>query len=420
MTRARLLAGRTFHSLRVRNYRLFFLGQLVSLIGTWMQVVAQNWLVLELTRRSAVALSVTVALQFLPMLLLGLWGGVIADRFDKRRVLVWTQLASGALALVLWALVATGAVELWMVYVLAVGLGLVNVVDMPTRQAFVTEMVGPDDVVNAVGLNGAVFNSARLVGPAVAGLVIYAVGVAPAFLINAFSYLAPVVGLLAMRRSELHTLSRLPREPGQVRAGLQYVRERPELWSTLALLAVVSTLGFNFLVVLPLMAKLVFHGGARLYGNIQAVMAGGSLFGALAAAGRARPTRGVLLGSAVAFGALSLGAALAPNPLIEAITLVPLGASTMVFIVTANTTMQLNSDAVMRGRVMALYGLVFLGSTPLGSPLIGWISQQWGTRVGLGFGGAASLAAALVAIATIRIRAVRHPALETIPETVPA
>ncbi|MHB8671537.1 MAG: MFS transporter, partial [Acidimicrobiales bacterium] len=299
MTRARLAAGKTFRSLQVRNYRLFFFGQMVSLTGTWMQVVAQSWLVLELSRHSPIALSLTVALQFLPMLVFGVWGGVIADRLDKRRTLVWTQSAAGLLALVLWLLVLTGAVQLWMVYVLALLLGFVNVVDMPTRQAFVTEMVGPAEIANAVGLNGAVFNSARIVGPAVAGLVISAAGVGPTFLANAVSFLAPIGALLAMRKGDLFRSPPVPRRSGQIRAGIRYVRERPRLWSTLLLITVVSTLGFNFLVVLPLMAKVVFGGGARLYGWLQAVMAAGSLFGALAAAGRARPTRRLLLGSTV-------------------------------------------------------------------------------------------------------------------------
>jgi MFS family permease len=396
--RVRLAGSRTFRSLHVRNYRLFFWGQLVSVTGTWMQTVAQNWLVLSITD-SGLSLGVSVALQFLPMLLFGMWGGLIADRHDKRRVLVATQVASGVLALTLWALVAGGVVELWMVYVLAFLLGCVTAVDMPTRQAFVIEMVGDEEVPNAVGLNSAMFNTGRLVGPAAAAVVISSLGIAPSFLLNAVSYLAVIAGLLAMRPDELHRQAVAPRQRGEVRAGLRYVWANPTLRSTLLLVALLGTFGFNFVVVLPLLARFTFDADAGLYGVLTSLMALGSLVGALFAAGATRPTRRRLVGSALAFGALTLVAAAAPTPVTEALVLVAVGLAMMLFMATANTTLQLNSSTAMRGRVMALYGLVFLGSTPLGGPLVGWISGRWGARAGMALAGGLSLAAALVAVA---------------------
>ncbi len=398
---------RTFRSLRVRNYRLFFTGQLVSVSGTWMQQVAQSWLVITLTD-SGTALGFTVALQFLPMLLFGMWGGVIADRFDKRQVLIAAQAVAAVLALTLWTLVVTDVVQLWMVYVLAFALGLVQVVDMPTRQAFVTEMVGPDEVPNAVGLNSAMFNAGRLVGPAAAGVVISTAGVAPAFLVNAVSYVVVIAALRAMRPAELYRTTAVDddcgRRPGQIREGLRHVWRTPELRSPLILVAVVGTFGFNFAVVLPLLARDTLHGGAPLYGLLTGVMALGSLLGALFAASRARPTRARLVGSGVAFGVLTLATAGAPNAATVAVLLVPVGVSVMLFLATANATLQLNSSPAMRGRVMAIYGLVFLGTTPLGGPLLGFVSEHWGARSGLALSGTASLVVALVALGMPSLR----------------
>ncbi|TMK82713.1 MAG: MFS transporter [Actinobacteria bacterium] len=399
MTRVRLAGQRTFHSLRVRNYRLFFFSQLISLSGTWMQTTAQSWLVLDLTGKSSAgfALGLMLALQFLPLLLFGVWGGVIADRLDKRRTLIWTQSSAAVLAVALWLIVLTGITQLWMIYVLAFLLGVVTVFDNPARQAFVIEMVGQDDVANAVGLNSAVFNGARLIGPAIAGISIHAIGISPSFLLNAISFIPVVAALRAMRTRELVRHERLPRSKGQIREGLRYVWREPVLRSTLLLVTVVATFGFNFIIVLPLMARYEFGGDAGLYGLLFATMAGGSLVGALLAAARARPSRPLLVGSAGAFAALAMLVALAPNALWAAIGLVPMGAFSMVFIATANSTLQLTSRHEMRGRVMALYALVFLGSTPIGGPLIGWISQQWGARAGLFLGGALSLIAAAAA-----------------------
>ena len=394
----RAAATTTFRSLRVRNFRLFWIGQLVSMSGTWMQTVAQNWLVLSLTG-SGVALGVTVALQFLPMLLFGMWGGLVADRFDKRRILLVTQVVPMVLALVMFVLVATGAVALWMVYGLAFLLGLVFAVDMPTRQSFVVELVGPDEVPNAVGLNSAMFNTGRVVGPAVAGVLIATVGLASTFLLNALSYVAVMVALSLMRPDELFAQVRAVRAPGAIRAGVRYVWSTPVLRSTLLLVAVVGTFGMNFGVILPLLARFTFDGGAPMYGWLTSAMSLGSLAGALTAAGRVGPTRRMLVGAGAAFGVLTVVAALAPSAWLLGAALVLVGVAIMLFLATANTTLQLATEPEMRGRVMALYGLVFLGSTPLGGPFLGWVSGRWGGRWGLALSGVVSLAAALVAAA---------------------
>ncbi len=405
----RAVATTTFRSLRVRNFRLFWFGQLVSMSGTWMQTVAQNWLVLNLTG-SGVALGVTVALQFLPMLLFGMWGGLVADRFEKRRILFVTQVIPMALAVAMFALVATGAITLWMVYTLAFLLGLVFVVDMPTRQSFVVELVGPAELPNAVGLNSAMFNSGRVIGPAVAGVLIATVGIGSTFLLNALSYVAVLAALTAMRPDELFPQTRAARSPGAIRAGLRYVWATPTLRSTLLLVAVIGTFGMNFTVVLPLLARYTFDGGAPLYGWLTALMSLGSVAGALAAGGRVGPTRRMLIGSGATFGLLTLVAAVAPSPAATAAVLVLVGVAIMLFLATANTTLQLTTDPAMRGRVMALYGLVFLGSTPLGGPLLGWISGRLGARWGLALSGAVSLVAALAAVGPIILRRRREAA----------
>jgi MFS family permease len=387
----------TFRSLQNRNFKLYTYGQLISVTGTAMQQIAQSWLVLQLTD-SGVALGITLALQFLPMLLFGVWGGLLADRLDKRRLLVATQAAQGVLAVALWALVATGTVTLWMVYVLALLLGFATCVDLPTRQSFVIEMVGPDNLSNAVALNSAVFNSGRLLGPAIGGVLIASVGVGACFLVNGISFVATVVALEAMRPGELYRQAAAARQAGQVRAGLRYAWDTPALRSTLLLIAVIGTFGFNFVVVMPLLAKEAFGGGARLYGTLTSLMGFGALIGALGAAHQKQPTRRVLIGGAGAFGVVATLVAVSPNAVVAAVLITLMGTAMMVFLATANSTLQLASDPSMRGRVMALYGLVFLGSTPLGGPIVGWISQHWGSRAGLAVGGLASVAAAVWAM----------------------
>jgi MFS family permease len=405
VTLVQLARQRTFRSLLIRNYRLFFFGQLVSVSGTWMQQLAQDWLVLQLTNRP-LPVGITTALQFSPVLLLGIWGGLVADRIDKRRLLLATQGVMGALALALGILTATGAVRLWMIYLLALLLGCATSFDMPARQAFVTEMVGPDHLSNAVGLNSAVFNCGRIIGPAAAGVLIGIVGIAPAFLVNGFSYLAVIAGLLLMRPGELFRNKPVERSDGQVRDGLRYAWATPTLRSTLLLMSVVATLGLNFRVTLPLLARFTFDGGPDLYGLLASMVAAGSVVGALATASRSRPTRSMLLWSVTVFGVASLLAAVAASPLIEAIVLVPLGFSSIAWMATANSTVQLGSAPEMRGRVMSIYGLLFLGSAPLGAMLVGWLSEHYGPRSSLVLGGVSSLAA--VAVAALADRRARR------------
>jgi MFS family permease len=398
VTLVELATQRTFRSLRIRNYRLFFWGQLVSVSGTWMQQLAQDWLVLRLTDRP-LPVGITTALQFAPVLLLGIWGGLVADRIDKRRLLLTTQAVMGALALTLGVLTATGAVRLWMIYLLALLLGCATSFDMPARQAFVTEMVGPEHLPNAVGLNSAVFNSGRIIGPAAAGVLIGVVGIAPAFLVNAVSYLAVIVGLGLMRPADLIRQAPVERTGGQVRDGLRYVWATPTLRSTLLLMGVVATLGLNFRVALPLLARFTFDGGPSLYGLLASMVACGSVFGALATASRRQPTRRMLLWAVAVFGVTSLLAAVAPSALLEAVVLVPLGFSSIAWMSTANSMVQLGSAIEMRGRVMSMYGLLFLGSAPLGAMLVGWLAEHYGARSSLWMGGIASLAAVAVAAA---------------------
>lgn len=366
-----------------------------------MQTVALGWLVLELTG-SGTAVGATFALQFLPMLLFGLWGGLIADRYDKRTTLMFTQSAMALVALTLWIVASTGAATVWVVYLLVFAQGLVTVVDNPTRQSFVTEMVGRDQVANAVSLNSALFNAGRIIGPSLAGVTIATIGLHWTFLINAVSFVAVLAGLKAMDPRRLEREVPTLRAPGQVREGLAYVMRVGMLRNTLLLVAVFSLFALNFSVVLPLLAKFTFDSGAGTFGFLTSMMAAGALLGALAAAARRRPTKVVLVGSLGAFGVLALAAAAAPSIAVLAALLVPIGAATITFISTANATLQLRSDATMRGRVMALHGLVFLGSTPIGAPLIGWVSEVAGPRWGLAVGGGMSLVAALAALVFIK------------------
>jgi len=387
----------TFRSLRVRNYRLFATGQVVSLSGTWAQRIAQDWLVLQIAPNPGLALGITTGLQFLPMLLFGLYGGVLADRYDKRKLLVGAQAAMGVLALVLGVLDLSGAVQLWHVYVLAFLLGLASVVDTPVRQAFVSEIVGPAEMPNAVSLNSATFNLSRIVGPAIAGIAINSVGTGWVFLGNAVSYVAVLAGLLAMRPRELQRTGRVVRGKGQLREGLAYVRSRPELLVPIVLVFMVGTFGLNFQITLALVAKQVYDRGAGSFGLLTSMLALGSLLGALQSARRTGPPRTrVLLGSALAFGLLEVVAGLAPSYAVLAVLLVPTGAAVLTFTTTANSLVQLGSSPEVRGRVMALYVLVFLGGTPIGAPVIGAVAQAAGPRSSLLVGGLVCAVSAVV------------------------
>jgi MFS family permease len=381
-----------FGSLRTRNYRLFATGQIVSNTGSWMQRVAQDWLVLSLTHNSGTALGITTGLQFAPMLL-SLWGGAVADRYSKRRILMVTQALMGLLALILGVLALTGAATIWQVYVLAFALGLVTVVDNPTRQAFAVEMVGTDGMANAIALNSAVFNLARIAGPAIAGLVIAALGTPAAFLVNAVSFGAVLISLKLMRPGELHRVARAPRAPGQLREALSYVRARPRLWMTLILIFFVSTFGMNFQVTNALMSRGVFHTGAGLFGLASTVFAVGALGGALIAARRSRPTLTLLVATALAFSVFEMLGGLMPDFVTFTLMLIPTGLTLLTLTTAANSTMQLGTTSAMRGRVMGLYMLVFLGGTPIGAPLAGWVAETYGPRMVLISGGLISLAA---------------------------
>ncbi|HUY63040.1 MAG TPA: MFS transporter [Acidimicrobiales bacterium] len=395
MTPLRVVASSTFRSLRVRNYRLYFIAQSISVSGTWMQTVAQAWLVLRLAppAHQGIDLGLVTALQFLPMLLFGTYGGLVADRVDKRRLLYCTQTAAGILALVLGLLTATHAVHLWQVFVLASLLGFVNMMDNPARQTFVLEMVGRQDLPNAVSLNSVVMNSARVIGPAIGGLLIAFVGLAVCFEANAASYLAVIAGLALMRRGELHPSAPVLRARGQLRQGLRYVWNTPGLRDPLVLVAVVGTLAYNFQVVLALFSKFTFHGGAGTYSALTSAMGGGAVIGGLVVAGRNRPNIHRLTAIGLGFGALIMAVALSPDLVVALIMLVPMGALSIAFIATANATLQLRADPSMRGRVMALYAIAFLGTTPIGSPLVGWISQQSSPRVALAVGALSTVAA---------------------------
>ncbi|MEU0738259.1 MFS transporter [Streptomyces sp. NPDC006134] len=384
-----------FASLKVRNYRLFFLGQVVSNIGTWMQRIAQDWLVLSLTGSSA-AVGITTALQFLPMLLFGLYGGVLVDRLRKRPTLLVTQTSMALTALFLAVLTLTGHVQVWHVYVAAFAMGLATVVDNPARQSFVSELVGRDQLQNAVSLNSANFQSARLVGPAVAGLMITGVGTGWAFLFNGLSFVAPLTGLLLMRARELHVVERAPRGKGQLREGLRYVAGRPELTWTIVLVGFIGTFGFNFPVFLSAFADDVFHAGAGEYSLFNTLMAVGSLTGALLAARRGNARLRVLIVAAVAFGVLEIVAALSPSLWLFALLMTPIGIFSMTVNVTANTSVQMATDPAMRGRVMSLYMMVFLGGSPIGAPIVGWITDTYGARVGFAAGGTIAAASAVV------------------------
>ena len=387
-----------FQSLKVRNYRLFASGQVVSLSGTWMQRVAQDWLVLNLSHNSGTAVGITTGLQFAPVLLFGMYGGVLADRYRKRRILVFTQIAMGLLALALGLLDLTGAVQLWHVYALASALGIASAIDAPVRQAFVTELVGPSLLANAVGLNSATFNFARVLGPAVAGVLIAATGTSWVFLINATSFLAVIACLLAMQENDLYVGKPAARQPGAIREGFSYVRRRPELMAIIGLIGIVGMLGFNFQLTSALLTKNTFHHGASSYGLISAVYATGSLLGALVSAKRGRVGRRRLVFVAAAgYGVIEILAGLMPTYWAFFALLVPFGFATMTFSNAANTTVQLGVAPSMRGRVMALYIMVFLGGTPIGAPLIGWIAEVAGPRWSLITGGIASASAAVAA-----------------------
>ena len=396
---------RSVDSLSVPNYRRYFAGQVVSLSGNWMQMVAEIWLVLSLTG-SGLAVGMTTALQFLPILLFGAWGGLLADRFSKRRLLMVTQVLMVIPALALLTVTAAGIVTPWMVFALVFVRGTVNAVDNPTRQSFAIEMVGADRVVNAVSLNSVLIQSARLVGPALAGLLIVSVGVEPCFAINALSFGVMIFALWRMEPDQLNSAPRAEHERGSIRAALRYVRATPELAIPLALMALVGTFGLNFQVILPLLARFSFDGGPTAYAVLVAAMGAGSVVGALATGAHGRTDPRLIAGAAFSFGALAALAAAMPSLALEVPAVALLGASAVTFAAAINSSLQLTVEPDMRGRVMALYSVVFLGSTAIGGPLAGWLSEAYDPRVALLLAASAGIAAAWAAhVSFARMRA---------------
>ena len=402
----------TFRSLRYPNYRLYFTGALVSNVGTWMSRVAQDWLVLTvLTPGSSLALGIVTGLQFLPMLLLAPYGGVLADQFSKRRILTWTQLGMAVAGLLLAVLTVTHEVQLWHVYLIAFVFGCITAIDNPARQAFVSELVPADDIPNAVGLNSASFNFARLLGPGSAGLLIAFAGIAPAFFINTASFAAVMIALKLMKPELLSPAKPASRARGQLRAGLRYVRGEPHIMLLLVIVFFFGTFCMNFQITNALMAVQVFHKGAGEYGLLGSIMAIGSLSAALLSARRKVPSLRVLIVALVGFALSSTVAGLAPNYLVFAIALVPLGLSALTVMTTANASVQLAADPQMRGRVMALYMAVFMGGTPIGSPIIGWVGEAFGARWTILIGSIVALAVAVAATITLMRRRRRHVAV---------
>ena len=414
---------RTFRSLNNRNYRLFYLGQLVSLSGTACQMVALSWVVYRLTD-SAVALGTVTGLSMLPMLLVGPWGGLLADRFDKRTVLMAANAGLAAVAALLAAVTLAGAVQVWHLYVLAFLSGLGSAVEIPTRQAFVNELVGPDQLPNAIGLNSALFNASRIVGPAIAAGLLALAGGGWCFAVNALSFLAVIVAYHRMRPGELRRAPRPKAQRGQVLAGLRYAWGEPVLRRTIGLVGMVALLSFNFPIVLPVLARRAYGGGSAMFSALTATMALGSVVGALVVADRARPSDRTLLVTGLASGLLLVATA-ATTSLVLVFPLIALaGAAGIAFYSTANARIQLVAAGELRGRVMALYSLVFLGSTPIGAPLVGWIVQRFGAQAALGGGGLlASVAVAVTllpaALAERRLDRVEPEAETEASEAVP-
>jgi MFS family permease len=419
MTSFAVLGRDTFASLANPNYRRYFRGQAISLIGTWMQTVAQSWLVLELTG-SGTDLGVVVALQTLPVLLLGPYGGVVADRVDKRKLMMMLQSMMGVLALALGLLTVSHVVALWQVYVLAFLLGLNNCFENPARQSFVLEMVGPKDLRNAVSLNSVLVNAARAVGPAIAGLIIATGGLGICFLLNALSFVAVVLSLARLDVSKLQPSVPTTRGRGQLREGLSYVRRNSRLVTPLLMMGLVGCLAYEFQVTLPVVAKQTFGGGSEVYGFMTAAMGVGAVIGGLYVAARGRTGIRSLVNSAAVFGVVIAAAALAPTLWLELIALGLVGAASVGFLSKGNSTLQLEASPQMRGRVMALWAVAFLGSTPIGGPIAGVISEQFGGRAGLGIGALACVLAALLGELTLRRTANRQAETEAAAATAQA
>lgn len=400
MERITHIGKNIFASLAIHNYRLYFTGQAISLSGTWMQTIAQGLLVLKLTN-SGTALGIITALQFLPVLLFGPLGGVVVDRFPKQKILYATQTTAGILALILGILVGTHTVQLWMVGFLAMGLGFVNVFDNPTRQTFVPEMVGENYLANAVTLNSWEVNLTRIIGPSLAGILVATVGLTMCFLLNAASYIAVLIVLWMMQTKELHPAPVTQKKKGQLKEGLSYVASSPILRNTLLMLGIVGTLTYEFPVILPLVAQFTFHNLAIGYAQLTAAMGIGAVIGGLFTASRKEISPNMLILTSVFFGISMFAAAISPTLLMATLAMVLVGAASINFTSIGNVTLQLESVPQMRGRVMSLWTVAFMGSTPIGGPIIGWIGDTLGPRWGMGIGGLAALVAAAIGYLTL-------------------
>lgn len=392
---------RTFASFAVRNYRLYFLGQSISMSGNWMQIIGQDLLVLDLTG-SGTQLGIVTALQTLPILIFGSFAGVIIDRYPKRAILYVTQSLSGLLALTLGTLVATGAIEIWMLYSIATCLGFVTMVDNPTRQAFVHEMVGRDLLANAISLNSTEINMARVIGPSIAGALVALVGLSACFFINGVSYIAVLAMLALMNVKELHLAPLAGRARGQLMAGFRYVSSMPVLWVPLLMMAIIGTFSYEFRVVLPLFATFTFDGHAGSYAALTSAMGLGAVIGGGYTAGRRQATMRTLVFSAGLFGCSILLASIAPTLPLALAAMVIVGFFSINFTSLGNTTLQLSSSPEMRGRVMSLWTVAFMGSTPIGGPIVGAIGEHAGPRWSLVVGGMAAIAAAGIGALVLR------------------
>lgn len=382
-------------------------GQLISVSGTWMQTVGLSWLVLKLTG-SGVQLGAVTAAQFLPLLLLGAVGGLVADRVNKRRLILLTQTSLALGSLLLGILTMSGMITMWMLYAISIWIGVTNAVDNPARQSFVGELVDRGSVANAVSLNAVVMNSARIIGPGIAGVVIYILGTGFLFMANAASFLAVIVALLLMRPEELFSSERVTRARGQLREGFTYVWRTPRLKVPLLILLLVGTLAFEFQVSFPLLASATFHKGAGTYAAFMSFMGIGAVVGGLISATFPQTSIRRLAYTSLGFGALIVVVSFMPNSTAAMLAMIPMGTLSMVFVSIANSTLQLNSDPSMRGRVLSLFTVAYQGSTPIGAPIVGYIGQQLGARYSVAIGGAAALVAGAYGIASaLRRRAVR-------------
>jgi MFS family permease len=411
MTRLRLAAGDTFRSLRIRNFRLFFLGQLTSQAGTWMQMIAVIWVVLQRTD-DGFSLGLVSAAQFLPVLVFGAWGGVIADRVDHLRFMLGTQVAFTVISATFAGLILTDRLNIWAIYVLSLAFGFVTAMDNPVRRTLVVDLVGPDDVPNAVALNSSLMTGSRVVGPAIAGALITGVGVEWCFIVNFVTYLAVLVALARMDRSKIRSSPKIARSSGQLREGFRYVWREPKLRLPILLLAVVGTLAFEFQVTLPLFAERALGGNDTTFTWLYSVMSLGSMVGALSIARRRDVSTHLLAWAAIWLGVSMALLALAPNFTLALIAVVPVGVATIVMISGANAVVQLRATSEMRGRVLALTAVVFIGSTPIGGPIAGWVSERFGASAGIWLGAGASVLAGLWTLRELKRLGITPPHLE--------